>query len=149
MKRNSLYIIIIIILLALLAFVIYAYFSDYQKAKENLADRIISAHLESFPVGTLVQEGMEGEEKTVFRKGEWMGVSGRIKTNEGGDLVLKIYDLAGNLIQENEKWHKSLQAGQGDFGMCCIMVPNEVGQYEARLILNEEVLYSLNFSVTE
>ncbi|HOD96696.1 MAG: hypothetical protein WC579_00775 [Candidatus Paceibacterota bacterium] len=149
MKRNSFYIIVIIILVILLAFVIYAYLSDYQKAKENLADRIISAHLEGFPAGTSVKEGMQGEEKTVFRKGEWMGVSGKIKTNEGGDLFLKIYDLAGNLIQENEKWHKSLQAGQGDFGMCCIVVPNEVGQYEARLILNEEVLYSLNFSVTE
>ncbi|HOK20624.1 MAG TPA: hypothetical protein PLB74_00905 [Candidatus Paceibacterota bacterium] len=149
MRQKSFYLIIIIILVALLAFVIYAYVSDYQKAKENLADRVLSAHLESFPVGTAVKEGMKGTEKSVFKKGEWMGVSGTIKTTEGGTLSLKIFDLNNNLVKEDPKWEETIQGGQGSFGMCCIVVPNEIGQYEARLLLNDNPIYSLTFSVTE
>ena len=150
MKQVNLYLVLIIIFLVLiLGFVVYTYYSDYQRAKENLADRIISAHLERFPAGTKIEEGMKGEEKTIFKQGEWLGVVGEIKTKESGKLSFEIFDLNDNLIATKDIWQMSTKEGQGSFGMCCIVVPNEAGQFKLSLFFNDNLMKNLNFSVTE
>jgi len=149
-KNNKLLILIIIILVLILGFVIYTYYSDYKKAQENRAEKIISVHLESFPVGTVAKAGMEGEEKAVFKKGEeWMGISGDIKVNQTRTLSFKILNSEGKVIVENDKWEETIQKGQGNFGMCCIALPEEVGQYKIQLYLDDLPQQVLSFSVTE
>ena len=148
-KNNKLLIIIIIILLLILGFVLYAYYSDYKKAQESTGERIISAHLEGFPVGSKIYEGMEGEEKTVFKKGEWMGIVGKVRTNENREISFKIVDEDNNIVAEDVDWEKNIQTGEGDFGMCCFVVPEESGQYKVQLYLDDELQQSLNFSVAK
>jgi hypothetical protein len=148
-KSGIVLIIIIVILLALLAILLYAYISDYKRVKESTADKILSAHLEGFPVGAKIEKRMKGEEKSVFKKDEWFGVYGTIQVNEDGELTFKIYDNNDNLIASNDQWKTKIEKGQGDFGMCCVEMPKDVGQYKVNLYFNDKLMKSLGFSVTD
>jgi len=149
MKKTNIFIIIIIILLVLLAIILYAYYSDYKRIKESTADKILSSHLEGFSAGVKVEKGMKGEEKSVFKKNEWLGIFGTIQINKDRELSFKIYDNNDNLIATSNQWKTKVEKGQGDFGMCCIEVPNEIGQYKINLYLDNELMRTIGFSVTE
>lgn len=150
MKKTTIFLIIcIIILLALLILVLYTYYSDYKRAKESVLDKILTAHLEGFKPGVTIERNMKGEEKTVFKKGEWLGIAGTIQANQDSELTFKIFDLNENLIASNNQWKTDIKKGQGEFGMCCVEVPSEIGQYKVNLYLDNNLMETLNFSVTE
>lgn len=150
MRKTTIFLIIcIIILLALLALILYTYYSDYKRAKESMADKILTVHLEKFAPGTNIERNMRGEEASVFKKGEWLGVFGTIQANKDSELTFKIFDLNENLIASNNQWKTEIKKGQGEFGMCCVEVPEAVGQYQINLYLNDNLMGVLNFSVTE
>lgn len=150
MKKTTTFLIIcIIILLILLGIVLYTYYSDYRKAKESVSDKILSTRLEGFKPGVVIERNTKGEEKTIFNKGEWLGIFGTVQANQNSELTFKIFDLNENLIASNNQWKTDIKKGQGEFGMCCIEVPNEIGQYKINLYLNNILMKTLNFSVVE
>ncbi len=148
-KTNIFLIIAIIILLALLIIVILTYYSDYKKVKESIADKILTVHLEGFPAGTEVKTDMRGEEKSIFKNNEWLGIFGNIQVNKDSELTFNIVDLDNKVVIEKNEWKVAIKKGQGEFGMCCVAVPQEIGQYKANLYLNDVFIHSLGFSVTE
>lgn len=111
---------------------------------------ITSAHLEKFPAGTEIGPGVQGTVTTTFKKTDLMGLSGEaVITGATGKatLTFQILDANGEIVQGGAQGMEI--KGSGGFGMCCINVPQTIGEYNLKLFLDGKEAKTLTFEVVK
>lgn len=129
---------------ALILFLSLIYFFFFSSSE--FTGGIISAHFETFPEGTEMGPGMTGMMTNSFNQNDLVGISGEADVNKNVELTFEIYDVYGNKVESY--WEGDFPTiNSGNFGFCCINIPQESGYYTMKLFLNGKESRTMLFDV--